>query len=238
MNPTVHEGYRSAFFGGSFDPPHRGHLTVARAAQAALALDSVLFAPVGMQPLKPRGSTASFADRLEMTRLAIEAEPHFGISLADAPAPEGEHNYTIDTLLRLRRELLPGTELFCLMGADSFLNLKNWHRGAEIPFAAHLVVAARPGQQLEDLSEVLPAGLSLDGLTEVGNPGNVQMRTGTIRNGAGASAPFYLLPELHVDISASEIRAQVQAALDGGCRGNDLLPDSVCEYIAAHALYR
>ena len=66
---------RVAFFGGSFDPPHLGHLAVARAARDAFQLDTVLFAPVGAQPLKPEGSAAGFEDRLAMTRLAIEDEP-------------------------------------------------------------------------------------------------------------------------------------------------------------------
>ena len=70
-------GKRVAFFGGSFDPPHLGHLAVARAARAALELDTVLFAPVGAQPLKPQGSSAGFEHRLEMTRLAIASEPAF-----------------------------------------------------------------------------------------------------------------------------------------------------------------
>src|ERR1700730_13025132 len=60
-------GGRVAFFGGSFDPPHLGHLAIARAASTAVGLNRVLFAPVGAQPLKPKGSTASFADRLAMT---------------------------------------------------------------------------------------------------------------------------------------------------------------------------
>ena len=78
-------GMRVAFFGGTFDPPHLGHLAVARAARAAFALDAVLFAPVGMQPLKPEGLAASFEDRVAMTRLAIAGEPGFEVSLADAP---------------------------------------------------------------------------------------------------------------------------------------------------------
>jgi len=63
-----------AYFGGSFDPPHCGHIAVALAARAALALDTVLFAPVGAQPLKPSGPSASFEHRLAMTRLAIAGE--------------------------------------------------------------------------------------------------------------------------------------------------------------------
>ncbi len=89
---------RVAFFGGSFDPPHLGHLAIARAARDGLKLDKVLFAPVGAQPLKPLGSTAAFEDRVAMTRLAIAEEPGFALSLLDAPDPDGKPNYTLETL--------------------------------------------------------------------------------------------------------------------------------------------
>src|ERR1700761_1830491 len=101
-------GGRTAFFGGSFDPPHLGHLAVARAARAALQLDCVLFAPVGAQPLKPHGSTAPFPDRLPMTSLAIAGEPGFEISLADAPTSDQRPNYTLETLGTIRAGLPPG----------------------------------------------------------------------------------------------------------------------------------
>jgi len=80
-------GQARSLFGGSFDPPHLGHLAVARAARTALRLDTVLFAPVGAAA-QAQGSTASYEDRLAMTRLAIANEPGFKISLADAPAPQ------------------------------------------------------------------------------------------------------------------------------------------------------
>lgn len=85
MQHSANSGKRIAFFGGSFDPPHLGHLAVARAARAALGLDRMLFAPVGAQPLKPAGLRASFEDRLAMTELAIAGEREFEVSLADAP---------------------------------------------------------------------------------------------------------------------------------------------------------
>lgn len=160
MSERMDGRQRIAFFGGSFDPPHLGHIGIACAAQAALHLDTVLFTPVGIQPLKPHGSTAGFDDRVAMTELAIQGLPGFEICLADAPNPNGVPNYTIDTLLQLRKQFPPAA-LFTLMGADSLLSLPHWHRAAEVPFLAPLIVASRPGQHLEDLAAILPAGLSI-----------------------------------------------------------------------------
>jgi nicotinate-nucleotide adenylyltransferase len=169
MNRQSSSGRRVAFFGGSFDPPHLGHLGVARAAQLALGLDSVLFAPVGAQPLKPHGATASFEDRLAMTRLAIADEPSFAVSLADAPKATGEPNFTLDALLSLRAELPPQSELFCLMGADSLAAFRRWHRAAEIPFVASLIVASRPGERLNELATWLPGGLRIEAVARSGD---------------------------------------------------------------------
>jgi nicotinate-nucleotide adenylyltransferase len=244
MEPTSSpNGRRIAFFGGSFDPPHLGHLAVARAARTALALDAVLFAPVGSQPLKPQGSTAGFEDRLEMTRLAIADEQGFELSLADAPRPSGEPNFTVETLARLRGGLAPDGALYCLMGADSFFGLRRWHRSSEIPFVASLIIASRPGQKPEHwisgLREALPPGLSIEPevLAGVHSPG-LEMRTYRVQDGDGRSAPFYLLPGLYVDISASQIREQVQAGSSALADGHGPLPDAVFDYIQAHGLYR
>jgi nicotinate-nucleotide adenylyltransferase len=229
---------RVAFFGGSFDPPHLGHIGIARAAQVALQLDTVLFAPVGSQPLKPFGSTASFEDRVAMTELAIRDLPNFAISLADVPDPSGEPNYTIDTLHRLQAQFA-SAQLFTLVGADSFLTLRRWYRGGEIPFVAPLIVASRPGQRLEDLAGILPDGLTIhEEETEQGLNKESLLKVFTLKNPAGVTTPFYLLPGLEIEISASEIRENVSAALDRLCAGHDLLPDAVCDYIATHGLYR
>jgi nicotinate-nucleotide adenylyltransferase len=223
---------RVAFFGGSFDPPHLGHLAVARAARAALGLDTVLFAPVGAQPLKAQGSTASYEDRLRMTRLAIAGEPGFEVSQADRPKPSGEPNYTLETLEKLRKELGENTLLFFLMGEDSFLGLRKWHRAAEIPFAAPLIVASRPGQKLDDVKEALPSGLAMHPTPlrdEMHN--GVEVRTLMLSNQVGERAMFYLLLGLDVPISASEIRA-------GHGSGSGQVPESVAAYVQAHGLYR
>jgi nicotinate-nucleotide adenylyltransferase len=257
MDQAPCAGKRIAFFGGSFDPPHQGHLAVARAAQAALGLDSVLFAPVGAQPLKPHGSTASFEDRLAMVRLAIAGEPRFAVSLVDAPKPSAAPNYTLDTLLHLRAELPSDGALFCLMGADSFFGLRQWHRSAEIPFVAPLIVASRAAassssQPLEDLRAALPQGLTMEP-APTSDPSSarlpastVEVRTYLLRNLAGETSPFYLLPGLHVEVSASLIRDLIRdetpekttAPSESHDSKQKLLPAAVLDYIRSHGLYR
>jgi nicotinate-nucleotide adenylyltransferase len=265
---------RVAFFGGSFDPPHLGHLAVARAAFDALQLDAVLFAPVGAQPLKPQGSTAPFTDRLAMTRLAVAGEPGFEISLADAPNAAGEPNYTLETLRGLGAALPPGGLLFCLMGADSFVSLRRWRGAAEIPFAASLIVASRPGERLDDLARHIPQGLRLEPSTTnapgepssaaaedeyaknvlvergalpnkprpISTPAQIDLRSYVVRNAAGEVAPFYMLPDLDVEISASEIRNQIRNQVRSSDHNppaaQSLLPGAVADYIRDHRLYR
>ena len=250
---------RVAFFGGSFDPPHLGHLAVARAARTAFALDTVLFAPVGAQPLKRKGACASFNDRVAMTQLAIAGEQGFEVSRIDAPKLRGGQespdaagwvdgvgsrlrfapNYTIETLEELRAELAPGSALFCLMGADSWIGLRQWRRAAEIPFMAELIVAARPGQPLEDLQGALPRGLMLEAAPEdEQSDACVAVRRFVLINKAGKRAFVSVLPELHVEISASEIRAQLESAAADSAAGRSLLPAAVREYIVRHNLYR
>jgi nicotinate-nucleotide adenylyltransferase len=246
------ESRRIAFFGGSFDPPHLGHLAVARAARDAFHLDTVLFAPVGAQPLKPEGSVATFDDRLAMTRLAIAGEPRFAVSLVDGPKSSGAGdalpNYTIDTLNALRTEFKPDCALYCLMGADSFFGLRQWHRAAEIPYAAVLVVASRPGQPLSGLQAALPEGLTLEpaptGDRNESSPiesgsseSRIEVRAFTLVNPAGQRAPFYLLPGLDVEISGTEIRTQIRNSSSGQIANRNLLPVAVRDYIVQHGLY-
>jgi nicotinate-nucleotide adenylyltransferase len=234
---------RVAFFGGSFDPPHLGHLAVARAARAALELDTVLFAPVGAQPLKPDGPRASFEDRVAMVKLAIADEPGFAVSLADAPRLEGTPNYTLETLVELRKER-QGCTLYCLMGADSLAGMQRWHRAAEIPFVAPLIVASRPGQPLDELKGLLPQGLTIVPVTgtEMADSAKIPMRCYSLLDEAGKHAPLYLLPGLDVEISASRIRELARMRGHSGekdrAAGEELLPVAVSEYVRSHGLYR
>jgi nicotinate-nucleotide adenylyltransferase len=174
-----------------------------------------------------------------MTRLAIADQPGFILSLADAPKAHGAPNFTIETLLALRAELPPEGEIFCLMGADSFAGLKRWHRSSEIPFAAPLIVASRPGERLEDLEALLPAGLAVDidllagEKFSFGTKAHIVLRH-TLRNSSGDRTPLFLLPGLEIPISASEIREQLRMREPN----IEPLPAPVLDYIRTHLLYR
>jgi nicotinate-nucleotide adenylyltransferase len=221
---------RIAFFGGTFDPPHCGHLRIAQAAADRLHLDKVLFAPVGQQPLKQDGPSASFDDRRAMVELAIASFPQFEVSLLDAPRQDHRPNYTIDTLLRLKKSLSADDGLFCLVGADSFLTLRHWYRAAEILFVCNFIVAGRPGSKLDAIGEALPAGTRVNGAPQV-SPGLVQF---DLNRSPQERSTLYLLADLHEDISATEIRA----VLSSGGRAIQILPDAVAAYIREHGLYR
>jgi nicotinate-nucleotide adenylyltransferase len=229
---------RVALFGGTFDPIHRGHLRLAAAAADAFALDRVLFAPVGHQPLKPHGPAASFADRLALVRLALEApssdtpardaEPsgeqrqtsaespqpspydhRFAASTLDAPHTDGSPNYTVDTLAALTREY-PAADLFALAGADSFLDLRRWRSPDRLLSLAEWVVVSRPDFPL---TEARLATLAL---------------TPTQRG------RIHLLTTVHEDVSATELRRRLHTG--DPCPG--LLPPAVAAYIQTHRLYR
>jgi nicotinate-nucleotide adenylyltransferase len=175
---------RVALFGGSFDPPHHGHIAIAKAAADAFDLDQVLFAPVGHQPLKPEGVPAPFTDRLAMVELACRQDPRFAVSDLDAPRPDGTPNYTVETLATLH-ESMPDARLFNLVGADSFLNLPRWHEPERLLDLAEWIVVSRPGFPLADLS---PLGLT-------------PHQRGRV----------HLLQTVHEDVAATNLRARLEA---------------------------
>jgi len=198
---------RVALFGGSFDPPHHGHTAIATAAADVFDLKRVLFAPVGRQPLKAGETAASFADRLAMVGLACEADPRFAVSDIDAPRTDGSPNYTVETLASLHEAMLD-VELFNLVGADSFLDLRRWHEPERLLELAEWIVVSRPGFPLADLS--------LLGLT--------QQQMGRV----------HLLQTVHEDVAATDLRERLEA----GDPCVDVLSPAVIHYIQMHHLYR
>jgi nicotinate-nucleotide adenylyltransferase len=146
---------RMGILGGTFDPPHYGHLALAENARVQLQLDRVLFVPAGQQPLKRNRIITPARHRAAMVEAAIADNADFSLSRVDLDRP-GPH-YTTDTLALLRKAY-PEAELFFLIGGDSLAQFAAWQDPAGIVQQARLAVMPRPGWEanLEELEQTVP----------------------------------------------------------------------------------
>ncbi len=134
---------RLGVFGGTFDPPHIGHLVAALYCFHALSLDRVLFVISG-EPWQKVGTRriTPVEDRIALVRAAIDGRPEFDLSLVDVERPGP--SYTVDTLADLR-EQHPRADLWLIVGADAAAGIPTWHRPEALPALARLAVVTRPG---------------------------------------------------------------------------------------------
>lgn len=141
---------RLGILGGSFDPPHVGHLLAASDAYELLALDRLIFIPAATQPLKRGRAAASPSARLEMVRRLVGSDARFGV---DAVEIEREGlSYTVDTLTTLA-ERHPDAERFLLVGADTLTSFARWREPERIVRLARLTVVQR-GEGAVDLTGI------------------------------------------------------------------------------------
>jgi len=133
---------RVGLFGGTFDPPHVGHLVLAECARDRLGLDEVRFIPAGQPPHKRSHPVSPCARRVAMVRLAVRSNPAFVVSMLEAR--RRGPSFTIETLRRVAAET-PRARLYLLMGADSLDEFHTWREPEAILALATLAVAARPG---------------------------------------------------------------------------------------------
>lgn len=203
---------RLGLLGGTFDPPHVGHLLAATDALERLELDRLMLVPAARQPLKARQESAPPADRLAMVRRLADGDPRLGVDAVEIE--RAGLSYTVDTLAAYAAAN-PGAELFFLVGADALDTFAKWREPGRILELARLVVMERSNGAME---------------------GDLAARAAALARAAGARAgrePL-VLPTRRVDVSSTEIRARVRAGLT--IRG--FVPDGVAEYIAAAGLYR
>jgi nicotinate-nucleotide adenylyltransferase len=140
---------RLGLLGGTFDPPHYGHLLLANEAAWQLRLERVLFLPARQNPLKRGEPTSPAEARCEMVQLAIADNARFELSLLDLGRPPP--SFTVDLLRTLAA---PDHELFFLAGGDILPELPHWHATAEILKLARLVIAMRPGAPRPDTTQL------------------------------------------------------------------------------------
>ena len=200
--------------GGSFNPPHLGHLALARRARDQLGLERVLLMPLHTPPHKGSGEDPGPEHRLEMCRLASAGEP--GIEACELEVRRAGTSYTADTLSEIH-DRHPEAELTFIVGADTARTLPSWHRPETVMALARLAVAGRPGtdggEVLDALRVIAPTAF---GETAEKSPGVV----------------FLTLEPVEASSSLARERLAAGGPVD------DLLVPAVAGYIAEHGLYR
>lgn len=206
---TTKKRQRIVLFGGSFDPIHNGHLTVAGFAFEHLAADRLIFIPARRSPHKSSGPSADGAARLSMIRLAIAGRA--GFEASDCELHRADPSYTLDTVRHFREQVGAEGELFWLVGADAIGDLDKWYRIGEVLAMCRVCIMYRGGLPRPDLGRLVCAF------------------------GAACAAQLErdILPTPLIDASSSEIRPRLAAGLPA----DDLVPPAVLEYIRQHGLY-
>ncbi|HET9136908.1 MAG TPA: nicotinate (nicotinamide) nucleotide adenylyltransferase [Candidatus Kapabacteria bacterium] len=129
-----------AIFGGMFDPPHFGHLTLAERTLSILKADRMLFVPAASHPMKSEVGHSNAQDRFAMTSLAVKDHPLFSVSDIEINRPGV--SYTVDTLEEIRKQYNPETIFLCI-GADNAASFHKWHRPERIVELCNIVVWKR-----------------------------------------------------------------------------------------------
>lgn len=201
---------RVGIFGGTFDPPHVGHLLVAVDALERLGLDRIVVVPAATQPLKAGEISATADQRLAMARLLVDGDPRFEVDPIEIE--RGGLSYMVDTLRSLA-DRWPGAKLSLLTGADVLGTFHRWREPERVRELATLVVLTRDGSG--------------------GATGGTGGEPPTPPSGFPGGPPLFLATR-RVDVSSTEIRARVRAGQS--IRG--FVPEAVAEFIRSARLYR
>ncbi|QKD81446.1 nicotinate (nicotinamide) nucleotide adenylyltransferase [Thermoleptolyngbya sichuanensis A183] len=220
---------RLGIFGGTFNPPHFGHLHIAESALRQVQLDRVLWVPAAVPPHRQGQDLVSIAHRLELVKRAIAPHKSFALCCVD-PKTAGDRSYAIDLLHQLETQYTQyisndheieaaDNQWFWVIGQDAFATLPRWYRRRElIPRCTWLVAPRRPSS--------LAA-------TAAATPATTPAATVQILQSQGIDIRWQQLDLSPLDISSSQIRQRVGDRLSI----HTLVPDAVREYIEEKQLY-
>lgn len=195
-------------YGGSFDPIHLGHIELALQAKEELFLDKVIFIPTKHQPFKLNKKVTPENHRVNMLTQALQENKDFEISFVELE--NDEISYTINTLKRIRTFYSKDTEIFFILGTDSFLNIELWHKSKELLNNYSFAIGSRPGYKEEQLK------CCIDQIREVYNTNIV------------------LLNNKKIPISSTDIKYKIKI----GRSIKNLVPEAVERYIHENGLYK
>jgi len=210
MSRTMNRKNRLGILGGTFNPIHIGHLTIAEAVREEYGLDKVLFVPSAHPPHKEGRDVIDARDRYHLVRLAVADNPFFEV--LDIEMKRKGQSYSVETLKELRENETEPADYFFIIGADSLPELKTWKDIEKLGRLCTFVVAPRPGWDIERLAREelgLPPWMKESLLAHV------------------VSAPL-------IGISSTEIRDRIRSAMSI----RYLVPRAVEEYIEERGLYR
>ena len=220
---------RIALYGGTFDPVHRGHIAVAHGLSKIFALDEVVLIPAYVAPHKRVKGVTPALHRYAMLALATQAEPGLRVSTIELDAPE--RPFTFETLTLVREKLGDETQLFFIMGADSWMEITTWREWEKVLGLSNHIVVTRPGYDL-----------SAEHVTPAVRARIVDLRGGQEKEQAAAIIDesdrirIYVTDAVNMDVSATAIRQAVREN-----READWLKDvhpAVADYIRKYGLYR
>jgi len=199
---------RKGLIGGTFDPVHIGHISLASDAMNQACLEEVIFMPAGHQPFKLDKKISSAKDRIAMLNLATEGKP--GMVVSDMETDIDDISYTYRTLDAVREKLGSEYRLYFITGTDSFLKMETWRNADELLKNNSFIVGSRPGYRIDELDECIR---------------RLEHKYGT---------ETILLKNRRFDVSSTEIRNRAEhgESLSG------LVPENVERYIKEHGLYR
>ena len=217
-------------FGGTFDPIHRGHLAVARAAQQRFRLSKVLFVPAASPPHKQGQKLTSYPHRYAMVSLAVQGNKEFIPSAIVSPEERGNApSYSIETVRRLKKGLKKSDRLFFLIGMDAFKDIAKWREPEALLRETEFVVMNRPGWSLVEIGASLPESmrpmsLARESMLQGPPKDNIVLKGATL----------HLLTDVSEKVSATQIRHAARS----GRKLDRLVGPAVADYIRKTGLYR
>jgi nicotinate-nucleotide adenylyltransferase len=208
---------RVGILGGTFDPIHCGHLDLGLAVQQALQLTALLVVPANIPPHRPRPSVSVF-HRFAMTAIAVAGRS--GWQASDLELSQPSPSYTEATLGRLHQDGYRASELFFVIGADAFADIRSWKDYPRILDAAHFAVVSRPGSRVASLSQRLPELAA-----------RMKAPSGDVN---AQEVSIFLIDAATADVSSTAIRErrQQRQTISG------LVPPGVEQHIEQHGLYQ
>jgi nicotinate-nucleotide adenylyltransferase len=193
--------------GGTFNPVHKGHIAIAKAAKKNYRLSKVIFVPSGTPPHKTSEYIAPKEHRFNMVKLAIEGEKRFAISRVELDRPG--YSYAVDTFNALKKEYDGSAKLYYIMGMDSINEILTWKKPMELFKICQFIVATRPGAKIRTMRRILKFP-------------PVKLHADTIH-----------LIEVKMNVSSTKIRESIKR----GTFPTRLMDKKVIEYIKEKKLY-